>query len=84
MHLHVENILRDPGDDSLDQYEAAGIELNDRREVEYQAPLDNNGRRRGRPDPRGLRRTGGPTSRAATPGMTSYAAALTAAITDRV
>ena len=42
MHLHVENILRDPGDDSLDQYEAAGIELNDRREVEYQAALDNN------------------------------------------
>jgi transcriptional regulator with XRE-family HTH domain len=42
VHLHVENILRDTGDESLNEYEAAESELIDRREATYQAALDNN------------------------------------------
>jgi Aldo/keto reductase family len=42
VHLHVENILRDIGDESLDQYETADNELHDQREAAYQAALDNN------------------------------------------
>ena len=42
VQLHVENILRDIGDESLDQYETADNELHDQREAAYQAALDNN------------------------------------------
>ena len=85
VQLHVENILRDIGDESLDQYETADNELHDQREAAYQAALDNNA------DDAAADRILEDSDALADRLLaqqrqewTSYADALTAAITDRL
>ena len=85
VHLHVENILRDIGDESLDQYETADNELHDQREAAYQVALDNNA------DDAAADRILDDYDALADRLLaqqrqewTSYADALTAAITDRL